>query len=163
MSSPVQLRSAEQRDLATVAALKVAAFQYSPYQQAVWPVHLRQNPGTADQVEWTLTQMQRALHQPRIRLIVAVDTTSHQARLAGYAEWILPWPETVAQSDGGHGSEGPEAPPKGLDLSAMKTGSEEINKLLRGKNCIEAFRGRDRERMWSEYLLQVNNVESAIF
>lgn len=155
MSSSIQLRPAEEHDLATIAALKVAAFQYSPYQQALWPSRLRQKPGTQDQVEWTLSQLHGALGRSRMRLMVAVDETSGEERIAGYAEWISPQSEPEVKSGVVHDMKHTVRPkiPESLDVDAMRKGGDEISKMLGGDDCIAAFQGKDRDRMWSKCCL----------
>lgn len=152
MSSSFQVRPAVEHDLPTIAALNVTAFSDSPYEQALWPPHLRVKPGTEDQEEFTLNRMRKALKSPTTHLIVAVDTTPSGEKFAGYAEWIAPEPESLVHDVGGRSAK-PNAAvtvPSGLDLQANKQGSSEISKLLGGEDCRNAFHGKDQRKMWSK-------------
>lgn len=153
MSSSFQVRPAVEHDLPKIANLNVTAFSDSPYEQALWPPHLRQRPGTEDKEDWSLRRMRNAFGSSRTHLVVAVEVTPNGEMFAGYAEWIAPERESVLHSVEG-GNTKPKAagtPPIGLDVQAMKQGNIEINKLLGGEDCTKAFQGKDQEKMWSKF------------
>lgn len=86
MQRPFNVRHARKDELNAMAQLSITAFRHSGRQvnAALFPEHLRVNPGDTDEIEFSVKNMVRTFDYKNRHYIVAVD---EQDAIMGWAEW----------------------------------------------------------------------------
>lgn len=159
----LRLRRARDEDVPAMAALDVAAFLDSPMHKAMFPKRLRIKPGIQDQLEWNILRMRKGLADPNLHyLVVLVDAPEEGEIIVGCAEWSAPAAECCGaeEFDGEEGKTAEEKAkdmelrlarlPPFLDKGALLDANDEVMELI--EKSKEAFKGKNRHNMWSEYM-----------
>lgn len=132
-----QIRYARKDELHAMAQLSVTAFRHSGRQvnAALFPEHLRVNPGDTDEVEFSVRNMTRTFDYKNRHYIVAAD--DEQDTIMGWAEWTSgedPIEEMTPEEREKKRAEGIARLPKSFDLQAAQQlgrEAEELEKKLR--------------------------------
>lgn len=132
MSSSLHVRDARKDELPVLTHIAVRAFRGRPMSEALFPEHLRLNPGDADKIAFRQRSHLRRFDQDNQHYIVVVDDTD---TVVGFALWVS------AQDPAKRAERTPEelqarnaSFPKSLDLSALEAieaATEVLDKYLR--------------------------------
>lgn len=114
-----------------MAQLSVTAFRHSGRQvnAALFPEHLRVNPGDTDEIELSVRNMTRSFDYKNRHYVVAVDD---EDTIMGWAEWTSgedPIVEMTPEEREKKRAEGIARLPKSFDLQAAQQLGQEAEKL----------------------------------
>lgn len=157
------VRYARQDELATMAQLSVTSFRHSGRQvnAALFPEHLRINPGDSDEVDFSVKNMARNLEKKNHHYIVAVDG---QDNIMGWAEWISggdPVVEMTPDEREKKRAESLARLPKSLDLQAAERLGKEADELL--KRLKEALGEEQYQNSWSRSSVTLGRMADSKF
>lgn len=149
MQRPFNVRYARKDELTAMAQLSITAFRHSGRQvnAALFPEHLRVNPGDTDEIDFSVRNMVRTFDYKNRHYIVVVD---EQDTIMGWAEWASgedPRVEMTPDELEKKRTEGVARLPKSFDLEAAGRLGQEAEAL--SKRLREAL-GEDGYRdSWS--------------
>ncbi|KAJ6442204.1 CAMK protein kinase [Purpureocillium lavendulum] len=154
MEAQFAIRRARADDVETITRLKVESFSQSPYQQAIFPEHLRIKPGLQDQIDWYSSRMQQSFLEPCNRYVVAViaDETGKET-IAGFAKWVAPKDESHThpappQEDMSAAQDGlARQLPAYLDQKAAERCDRDIGRMMEA--AMPLFGGKKLADMWT--------------
>lgn len=131
MTEPSKVRYARHDELPAMAQLSITSFRHSGRQvnAALFPEHLRINPGDIDEVDFSVKNMARNFENKNHHYIVAVD---EQDTIMGWAEWISgedPVVEMTPDEREKKRAENLARLPKSLDLQAAERLGKEAEEL----------------------------------
>ncbi|KAK2601384.1 hypothetical protein N8I77_010839 [Diaporthe amygdali] len=149
MSRPIHVRYARQDELPAMAQLSITAFRQSGREvnAALFPEHLRVNPGDADEIEFSVKNMARTFDNKSRHYVVAVD---EQDTIMGWAEWTSgdePVVEMTPEEREKKRAEGISRLPRSFDLQAAERLGREADEL--SKSLKEALGEEHYQNSWS--------------
>lgn len=149
MKETQKIRYARKDEFPTMAQLSVAAFRHSGRQvnAALFPEHLRVNPGDSDEVDFSASNMARNFENKNHHYIVVVDG---QDSILGWAEWISgedPVVDMTPEEREKNRAERIARLPKSLDLQAAQRLGLEAGEL--SKRLKETLGEDQYQNSWS--------------
>lgn len=163
MQRSFNVRYARKDELTAMAQLSITAFRQSGRQvnAALFPEHLRVNPGDTDEIDFSVRNMVRTFDYKNRHYIVVVD---EQDTIMGWAEWtsgedaiVDMTPEEREKKR----AEGIARLPKSFDLDAagrLGQDAEALSKRLREALSEEGYRNS-----WSRSNVTLAVHERSIF
>lgn len=163
MQRPLHIRYARKDELPTMAQLSVTAFRHSGRQvnAALFPEHLRVNPGDTDEIELSVRNMTRTFDYKNRHYIVAIDD---EDTIMGWAEWTSgedPIVEMTPEELEKKRAEGIARLPKSFDLEAAERLGREAGEL--SKKLQEALGEEAYHNSWSRSSATPAVKERSIF
>lgn len=149
---------ARDKDIPIMAALRIATFPDSSFLKAVFPKHLRINPGTRDQVDWMLSHMRQMFEKPFVHHIVAIDmATNGEEMIVGFAEWEAPAPGEDRSNEMTTEQRAKVRAavklPQCIDADLLVSTQREIDSLVAA--CESRFEGKSKAKMWSKSMAKL--------
>lgn len=147
-----------------MAQLSVTAFRHSGRQvnAALFPEHLRVNPGDTDEVEFSVRNMTRTFDSRNRHYIVAAD--DEQDTIMGWAEWTSgedPIEEMTPEEQEKKRAEGIARLPKSFDLQAAQQLGREAQEL--DKRLKQALGEEGYQNSWSKWSATLAAKQRSIF
>lgn len=149
MKEPLKIRCARKEEFPTMARLSVAAFRHSGRQvnAALFPEHLRVNPGDSDEVKLSVGDMHRNSEKNNHHFIVVAD---EQDIIMGWADWICgedPVLDMTQEQREIKRAERIARLPRSMDLQAAQRLGREAGEL--SKRLREALGEDQYQNSWS--------------
>lgn len=163
MQRSFNIRYARKDELTAMAQLSITAFRHSGRQvnAALFPEHLRVNPGDTDEVDFSVRNMVRTFDYKNRHYIVVVD---EQDTIMGWAEWISgedPIVEMTPEEREKKKAEGIARLPKSFDLEAAQRLGQEAETL--SERLREALGKEGYRNSWSRSNVTLAVQQKSIF